>query len=93
MKIDKDNLSTEIKDKYDIVNETFVRKDKGEVAEEREIEIGDLLSEEFQPQVKLKQWDNECNFSVRMIDDEPDEPHIETEGNKIKFIKNSIRKI
>ncbi|NOQ68475.1 hypothetical protein GQ568_03475, partial [Patescibacteria group bacterium] len=39
------------------------------------------------PQVKLKQWDNETNFSVRLIDDDPTKPTIETEGNKIKFIK------
>ena len=80
-------LPKEITDKYDIIRETFVRKDKGEKNEEREIEIGDIHSDDFQPQVKLKQWDNETNFSVRLIDDEPTEPRIEIEGNKIKFIK------
>ena len=81
-------LSKEITDKYDVVSNTFIREDKGVVAEEREVEIGDIHSVDFQPQVKLKQWDNETNFSVRLIDDEPGVPQIKTEGNKIKFIKS-----
>ena len=87
--IDLQTLPIELKDKYDVVNNTFIRKDKGEVAEEREVEIGDVHSDDFQPQVKLKQWDNETNFSVRLIDSDR-VIGVETEGNKIKFIKKDI---
>lgn len=30
-----------------------------------EVEVGDALQSDFYPQVKLKRWDNECNFSLR----------------------------
>lgn len=35
------------------------------------VELGDSKSaENFEPQVKLKAWDNECNFSMRLVVDE-----------------------
>jgi len=37
-------LPKKLKDKYDISRNTFIRKDKGEKAEEREVEIGDESS-------------------------------------------------
>ena len=83
-------LSKRITNKYNIVKNTFILKDKKELHNEFEIEIGDLNQNYFHPQLKIKRWDNECNFSVRLIDDEPDIPKIETEDNKIKFIKNKI---
>ena len=83
-------LPKEITDKYDVVRNSFVIKDKGDISEEREIEIGDVKQDEFSPILKLKQWSNETNLSVRLIDDEPDKPQIKTEGKKIKFIKNKI---
>lgn len=82
-----DDLPNEITDRYDIVNNTFVSLDKGEKHSELEVEIGDIHSDAFKPQFKLKRWENECNFSVRLIDDDVNIPKIETKGNKIKFIK------
>ena len=35
-----------------------------------EEEIGDVKQQEFYPQVKVKTWDNESNFSIRLITDE-----------------------
>lgn len=80
-------LSTEITDKYLVHSNTFIGKNPDVVTEEREIEIGDIHSDDFQPQVKLMQWENETNFSIRLIDTDSDIPTIETDKNKIKFIK------
>ena len=30
------------------------------------VEVGDLLQDDFYPQIKVKAWDNEANFSVRL---------------------------
>jgi len=53
-----------------------------------EIEIGDSKQQDFKPQVKLIKWDNECNFSVRAIDNETGEFTPHKVGNKIKLVKN-----
>ena len=82
-----DDLPIEITDRYDIVNNTFIGKDKGEKHAELEVEIGDIYSDTFQPQFKINRWENECNFSIRLIDDVADAPKLQTKGNKIKFIK------
>jgi len=55
-----------------------------------EVEIGDSKSPDFKNQLKVLRWDNECNFSVRLIDNETDVPIIKTEGNKIKLVKEKI---
>jgi len=34
-----------------------------------EVEIGDAKQDKFYPQIKIMRWDNECNFSVRLVDD------------------------
>ncbi len=52
-------LPKQITDKYDIVKNTFIGKDKGEVNAEREIEIGDIHSDDFQPQFKMMNWENQ----------------------------------
>jgi hypothetical protein len=75
----RDDLPIEISDRYDVVNNTFIGKDKGE--------IGDIYSDTFQPQFKIKRWGNECNFSVRLVDDMADAPKLQTDKNKIKFVK------
>jgi len=43
---------------------TFI-KDKKKL----QLEIGDSKQDEFYPQLKSKHWDNECNFSIRLLDD------------------------
>jgi len=40
-----------------------------------ESEIGDTKQNDFYPQVKLKQWENETNFSVRLSTDIKDSTH------------------
>ena len=83
-------LPKEITVKYNVIRNSFVIKDKGDKADEFETEIGDILQDDFIPQLKLKRWSNECNFSVRLIDGGTDKPKIKTESKKIKYIKNKI---
>ena len=37
-----------------------------------EVEVGDFKQVDFFPQIKFKKWDNEANFSIRLIDDDTD---------------------
>lgn len=48
------------------------------------IEVGDVHSDTFQPQVKMKFWDNECNSSVRLIPDD-DTPVITSVDDVITY--------
>jgi hypothetical protein len=54
---------------------------------EIEVEIGDAMHPEFQPQVKFKKWDNEVNLSVRYIAESNDHT-FEKEGDKVKWIQD-----
>ena len=78
-------LPKEITDKYTTVSNSFISKEK-----EFETEIGDVKQAEFQPQIKIKRWDNECNFSVRLIDLDPDIPTIIVSKNKIEWKKDKL---
>jgi len=74
-----------ITDKYDVVSNSFVSKEK-----EFETEIGDVKQVDFFPQFKVKRWDNECNFSIRLVNSDLDVPKIVVEKDKIKYIKNKV---
>jgi len=67
-----EELPKNITDKYDYANNSFITKDKIEVNDEFEIEVGDIKQEDFYPQVKIKRWDNECNFSARLVNEDID---------------------
>ena len=84
-------LSKEITDKYGIQDNTFILQVRDDSKDRIETEIGDIKREDFLPQVKIKRWDNEVNFSVRLLDDGLDEPTITTEGEKIVWDKNSVK--
>lgn len=85
MRIPK-TLAKQIKDKYDVVNETFISKWK-----EFETEVGDAKQPDFKPQLKVKRWDNEANFSVRLKEDNQETPTIKTTGNQITYDKSKYR--
>lgn len=80
-------LSQEVMDIYNVERNTFLAVDTGDTSNKFEVEVGDAKQDEFYPQMKLKRWDNECNFSVRLVDDETDMPAVETGTNKIKYVK------
>lgn len=47
--------------KFDVVKEK---------ARQIDVEIGDIKQDAFLPQIKIKQWSNEANFSMRLVDDD-----------------------
>ena len=64
---------------------------KSDVKDKIEVEIGDSKQTDFYPQVKVMRWDNEVNFSVRLIEDNDEKKEKETiveEGEKIKYKKS-----
>ena len=67
------------------LNPTTWAQDIGDI--DFAVEIGDVKSDEFRSQVKILRWDNECNFSVRHIDDAPDVPVVTVENEQIKAVK------
>lgn len=83
-------LPKELTDKFQIENNTLKRDVKQNPKDRIEIEIGDSKQSDFLPQAKIMRWDNETNFSLRFVDNEPGEPVIETEGKVIKYIKPKV---
>jgi hypothetical protein len=87
--IDPTKLSNEITDKYTVSNNTFVLPVKTDWKDRITTEIGDSKQPDFYPQIKIQRWDNEVNFSARLVHDELT-PTITTEGNKIKWQGDKI---
>jgi len=69
MEIDKGKLGKEITDKYTVVSNSFACVSKDDPKDKIQVEIGDTKQVDFHPQVKLMRWDNEVNFSARLIPD------------------------
>jgi len=47
---------------------TYITTPKDDPKDRIEIEVGDSKQEDFKPQTKIMRWDNQCNFSIRLID-------------------------
>lgn len=79
------NLPTSITAIYDVVSQTLVSKSK-----KYETEIGDLLTTtDFLPQVKVKRWANDANFSLRFLDAKPaTKATVTATGKTITWAKN-----
>ena len=87
-------LPKEITDKYKIVNNSFRHLKKDDVKDRITVEVGDVKDANFIPQMKISRWgitkeDNECNVSLRLIEDDNEKPTLETESEKIKYIKRN----
>ncbi len=54
-----------------------------------EVEVGDRKQSDFYPQVKIKRWMNECNFSAR-LKTEHKNPKVVEEDGKIKWKDGDI---
>ena len=50
-----------------------------------DIEVGDSKQPDFYPQVKIMRWGNECNYSIRLIDDNTGS--VKQEGDKVIYDK------
>lgn len=83
-----EKTSSKFSEKYSISNNTFITTPKDNPKDSIKVEIGDSKQPEFYPQVKLMRWDNEVNFSVRLIDDEETIPTISTDDLNIEWNKN-----
>lgn len=75
-----------VQNNFTFNNNTYFQTVKDSVEDRLEIEIGDSKQPDFKPQIKIKRWDNEVNFSCRLIDDEP--KLLQEDGEKIKLIGN-----
>lgn len=80
--IDNENLTPETKEKYIVENNTFFATPKDNPKDFIALEVGDSKQTDFFPQVKIMRWDNEVNFSARLIHDEKS-PIVSTEADKI----------
>jgi hypothetical protein len=75
-------MSQTVAEKYEsLTSQTYVAKDQTFA---RTV-IGDEKQTEFHPQVKLERWDNEVNFSVRLVHEEK-AVQVRAEDGKIKWI-------
>jgi len=88
-KIEELKLSNSIKKNYKIDNNSFTKCVKDLDVDRLEVEVGDIKQSEFYPQVKLKRWDNEVNFSARLVDDDNSEALISSSDDKITWEKNN----
>jgi len=90
------HLSEEILAKYIPNYDNNTLKVKGKVLnlrniKKKETEVGDIYEVDFMPQVKIKRWDNDANFSIRMIEDfDPSEADVETNEDKILYKKDTF---
>lgn len=83
-------LPKELTDRFQVVDNTLKRAVKQNPKDRIELEIGDSKQPDFLPQAKIMRWDNETNFSLRYVDNEPGEPVIETQGKVIKYVKPKV---
>ncbi len=66
--IDTGSLSTEINTKYLVIDNSFYNIQKDVVSDKIEVEVGDTKTpDSFLPQIKMMRWDNEVNFSIRLV--------------------------
>jgi hypothetical protein len=94
MKIDKRKVNNLIKDKYQITDNTFSFIPKDNPKDRIDVEIGDSKQPNtFYPQVKIARWDNECNVSIRLKDNEIGEEEIKSksaDSDKIVWLKGNM---
>lgn len=83
--IKKEEVSKDVDARFTVENNSFVSKEETE-AKPVQVEIGDTKQEDFLPQIKLKKWDNEANFSARFITDQPT-LEVVTEEGKVKMMQ------
>ena len=68
-----------------IKDNTYLKKPKDDPKDRIGLEIGDSKQpDKFYPQVKIMRWDNEVNFSVRLVHDEKS-PKISEKDDKITW--------
>ena len=74
---------------YIFKNNTYLTIPKDDWKNRIEVELGDSKQPDFKPQVKIMRWDNEVNFSARLVHNESN-PQVTTEADKIKWVGSKI---
>jgi hypothetical protein len=70
---------------YTQANNTYFAAPKDNPKDKIEVEIGDSKQpDKFYPQLKIMRWDNEVNFSARLVHEEKN-PIVLKDGEKIKW--------
>ena len=64
---------------------TYFATPKDDPKDRIELIVGDDKQPDFKPQVKIQRWDNEGNFSARLVNTEPT-PTVSTQANKIIWL-------
>lgn len=71
---------------FRVEKNTYIKEKVADRARRIEIEIGDEKEpDRFIPQLKTKHWDNEANFSVRLVDDDFDSGTVRTVSYKVEW--------
>jgi len=84
--INTDDISQEVSAAYIAYDNTFKHVRQSSVSRTIAIEIGDAKQPSLTyPQFKTKHWDNECNFSVRLVDDDYENATIKTNASAIEW--------
>ena len=69
---------------YTKANNTYFAVPKDDPRDRIHLEVGDSKQSDFHPQMKIMRWDNEVNFSMRLVHSEKS-PKVSKAGNKIKW--------
>lgn len=86
--IDKKNINETIKNDYRLKNNSFIKEAKSNPKDKISVIVGDDKQPlDFLPQAKIERWDNEVNFSARLVDNDPEQANILTNGSKIIYSK------
>jgi hypothetical protein len=72
-----------------IINNTYIHTVKSDVKDFLDVEVGDIKQVGFYPQMKVKRWDNEVNFSARLMHDEIN-PVVSQANDKVSFVGEKI---
>ena len=75
----------------DQINDTtygYIAKDDPE--DRLKIEVGDSKEVDFKPQVKIMRWDNESNFSMRLVEQDVEVPAISTKDGVVEYKKSKV---
>lgn len=75
---------------YIFANNTYSYKPKDDPEDRLEVEIGDSKQPDFKPQVKIMRWDNEVNFSARLIESGLATPSLGLQAGKINWSRGDI---
>jgi len=84
--MDTSKLSKEIKKDFTLKDNALSAEKVNVEARRIEIEVGDTKQTDlFYPQFKTKHWDNETNFSIRLLDDDYGAADVRTNKDKIEW--------